>query len=86
VKLPRNAAKARSGTRKEFRREAEKRERAGRRLLARHRQEEFTHPCEPSLRTGAGRQVERRKQEAEKIGSGRQAHPEDRRGVRGGIE
>jgi transposase len=85
VKLPSNAAKARSGTRKEFRREAQKMDRAVRRMLARHRQEDLTHTCEPSLRTRELRQVERLKQEAEQIRSWLQAQPEDRRGVRGGI-
>src|ERR1044071_6556018 len=49
-KLPSNAAKARSGTRKELQREAKKMERAVRSMLARHRQEDLVHTCEPSLR------------------------------------
>ena len=67
VKLPGNAAKARSGTRKELRCEAKKMERAVRRMLGRHRQEELTQTCEPSLREREARQVERLKQEAAKI-------------------
>jgi transposase len=85
VKLPGNASKARSGTRKEFQRKAKKMDRAVRRMLARHRQEDLTHTCEPSLRRREARQVERLKQEAEQIRTWLQAHPEDRRGVRGGI-
>lgn len=85
VKLPGNASKARSGTRKEFRREAQKRDRAVRRMLTRHRQEDLTHACEPSLREREARQVERLTQEAQKIRTGLQAPPADRRGVRGGI-
>jgi transposase len=85
VKLPSNASKARSGTRKELRREAKKIERAVHRMLARHRQEDLTHTCEPTLRTREVRPGERLKQEAEKIRTWLQAHPEDRRGVRGGI-
>jgi transposase len=50
VKLPSNASKARSGTRKEFGRAAKKMDRAVRRMLARHRQEDLAHTCEPSLR------------------------------------
>jgi transposase len=84
-KLPSNASKARSGTRKEFQREAKKMEGTVRRMLARHRQEDLTRTCEPSLRTREVRQVERLKQEAEKIRAWLQAHPVDRRGVRGGI-
>jgi transposase len=85
VKLPSNASKARSGTRQEFRREAKKMDRAVRRMLARHRQEDLTHTCEPSLRAREARQVERLKQEAEQIRTWLQAHPADRRGVRGGL-
>jgi transposase len=85
VKLPGNASKARSGTRKEFRSEAKKMERAVRRMLARHRQEDLTHTCEPSLREREARQVKRLKQEAQKIRTWLQAHPADRKGVRGGI-
>src|ERR1043166_857002 len=55
VKLPGNASKARSGTRKELRSEAKKMERAVRRMLARHRQEDLTHTCEPSLRAREAR-------------------------------
>jgi transposase len=50
VKLPGSASKARSGTRKEFQREAKKMDRAVRQMLARHRQEDLRHTCEPSLR------------------------------------
>src|SRR5262245_38845024 len=85
VKLPSNASKARSGTRKELQREAQKMDRAVRRMLARHRQEDFTHTCEPSVRTREVRQVESLKQEAEKIRTWLRTHPEDWRGVRGGI-
>src|SRR5262245_51252487 len=47
VKLPGNASKARSGTRKEFQREAKKMERAVCRMLTRHHHEDLTHTCEP---------------------------------------
>src|SRR5262245_14557847 len=85
VKLPSNAAKARSGRRKEFQREAKKMERAVRRRLARHRQEGLTHTGEPPLRTRETRPVERLKHEAEKIRTWLQPQPEERRGVRGGV-
>jgi transposase len=42
VKLPSNASKARSGTGKEFQREARKMEQAVRQMLARHREEDRT--------------------------------------------
>jgi hypothetical protein len=85
VKLPGNASKARGGTRKEFQREAKKMDRAVRRMLVRHRQEDLTRTSEPSLRTRETRQVEQLKQEAETMRTWLQAHPQDRRGVRSGI-
>ena len=85
VKLPSTAPKARSGPRQELRSEAQKSERAVHRMLARHRQEDLTHTCEPSWRTREVRQGERLKQEAEKMRTWLRTHPEDRRGVRRGI-
>jgi len=85
VQLPSTASKARSGTRKECQREARKMERAVQGMLARHRQEDLPHPYEPSLRQREARQVERLKEEAAKIRTWLQTHPEDRRGVRGTI-
>jgi len=85
VKLPSNASKARSGTRKEFQREARKMERAVQRMLARHRQEDLLHTCEPSLRVREVRQLERLQQEAAKTRTWLQAYRDDRRGVRGAI-
>jgi len=60
-------------------------DRAVRRMLGRHRQEDLTQTCEPSLREREARQVERLKQEAEKIRTWLQVHPVDRRGVSGGL-
>src|SRR6266704_3267739 len=73
------------GTPKDLASEAKKMDRAVRRMLTRHRQEDLTHACEPSLREREARQVERLKQEAEQIRTWLQAHPQDRRGVRGGL-
>jgi len=85
VKLPSNAAKARSGTRKEFQREARKMERVVRKMLARHREEDETHSYEPSLRQREARQVERLKHEAAALRTWLHGHPHDRRGVRGSL-
>ena len=49
VKLPSNAAKARSGTRKELRSEAKESERAVHRRLARQRQEDLRHTSERAV-------------------------------------
>jgi hypothetical protein len=58
VKLPSNAAKARSGTREEFEQRARKTERAFETMLARHREED-ARGAEPSLRERELAQVER---------------------------
>jgi transposase len=85
VKLPSNASKARSGTRKELQREAKKMARAVQRILARHRQEDLVRTCEPSLRQREARQVARLRQEAEKLRTWLRTHPHERKGVRGSI-
>ncbi len=86
VKLPSNASKARSGTRKEFQREARKMARAVQKMLARHRREDdLTHTYEPSLRQREARQIERLTQETAKLRIWLHAHPQDRRGVRGSV-
>ncbi len=85
VKLPSNASKASSGTRKEFQRVARKIERAVHRMLARHREEDLTPTYEPTLRQREVRQVERLKQEAAQLRTWLRTHQHDRRDARGGL-
>lgn len=84
VKLPANASKAKSGTRADFLRQAEKLEAAAAAMLTRHRHND-TLPTEPTLEDKAQAKIEHLHQEAAQLRDWLQNHPEDRRGVRGGI-
>lgn len=86
VKLPGNASKARSGTRKDFARQAQKMEQAVARMLERHRTEDQAQsPSEPSLREREARQIERLGREAKQIQEWLKANPKDRPGAKGAI-
>lgn len=84
VKLPSNAAKARSGTRADFARQAGKLERAAQQMLARHRAED-AGPPEPDPTTREGKRLERLQRDAAELRSWLKAHPDDRRGAKGSI-
>ena len=84
VKLPSNASKAKSGTRADFQRQAERFERAAQTMLARHRQND-TRPVEPSLDEKAVRRVERLRRAAAELRHWLKRNPEDRKGSRGSI-
>ncbi len=85
VKLPGNASKQKSGTRKDFQREARKMERAVSAMLQRHRSEDAAGVAEPTLRQREQRQIERLTQEAAKVRDWLKANPKDRPGARGAI-
>jgi len=63
VKLPSNASKARSGTRADFQRQADKMEAAARAMLARHRANDAL-AAEPALAEKEARSIERLTREA----------------------
>ena len=84
VKLPSNAAKARSGTRAEFQRQADKLEAAVKVMLARHREEDG-RAVEPDLRARETKRIERLSRDAEQIREWLTAHPHDRQGAKGAI-
>ena len=63
VKLPSNASKAKSGTRADFIRQADKLEAAAQSMLARHREND-TLPADPHLAEKSARRIERLNQEA----------------------
>lgn len=84
VKLPANASKAKSGTRADFQRQAEKLEAAAQAMLTRHREND-TQPNEPGLEAKAARSIERLDREAAQLRDWLKTNPEDRRGVRGGV-
>ncbi len=82
VKLPSNASKAKSGTRKEMQREAAKMRRAVKKLLGKHRQEDEAHTTDAQVRTRELRRIERLERDAAKVSDWLKAHPQDRRGAR----
>ena len=84
VKLPSNASKARSGTRADFERQAEKLEAAANKMLARHREED-ARPVEPDLAAKEAKRIERLERDAREIRDWLATNPEDRRGAKGSI-
>lgn len=81
VKLPANASKARSGTRADFMREADKMETAVKRIMASHATADMNGEDAEAAR--AARTVERLKAEAAKIRAWLDAHPDERRSAKG---
>jgi len=81
VKLPANASKARSGTRADFLREADKMETAVKRIMASHATADMNGEDPEAAR--AARTVARLKTEAAKIRAWLDAHPDERRSAKG---
>lgn len=84
VKLPSNASKAKSGTRAEFIRQADKLEAAAQSMLARHREND-TLAAEPDLAEKSTRRIERLNKEAAQLRHWLSEHPHDRKGRKGSI-
>ena len=84
VKLPSNAGKARSGTRKDFLHQAEKMETAARKMLEQHRAADAAPQSEREAARQA-RKLERLQQEARQMRDWLAANPKDRQGVKGGV-
>ena len=84
VKLSSNAAKAKSGTRAEFKRQADKIEAQVKKMLERHREAD-DQPREPGLAEKQARRLERLEQDAAQMRQWLKDHPEDRRGAKGSI-
>lgn len=84
VKLPSNASKAKSGTRADFTRQAEKLEAAAKAMLARHRENDSL-PIEPALAEKASQHAARLDQEATQLRCWLSEHPSDRKGRKGTI-
>jgi transposase len=82
VKLPCNASKAKSGTRKDFVRQADKMRKAVERLLAKHRDNDAVG-IEAQLSQREQRQIERLKREASQIGQWLEQHPKERKSAKG---
>ncbi|TNC95073.1 MAG: IS4 family transposase [Rhodocyclaceae bacterium] len=84
VKLPSNASKARSGTRADFQRQADKMEAAAQAMLARHRANDAL-PVEPDLAAKEARQRDRLTREAAQMRQWLTEHPEERKGAKGKV-
>ena len=84
VKLPSNASKAKSGTRADFVRQAERYETAARTMLARHRQND-SQPVEAGLAAKAAARIARLHRDAAELRDWLKENPEDRKGSRGSI-
>lgn len=82
VKLPSNAAKAKSGTRADFAHQADKLEAAAQKMLARHRENDRL-PAESDLVEKARQCAESLSREAAQLRQWLAAHPEDRKGSKG---
>lgn len=86
VKLPSNAAKAKSGTRADFMRQADKLEAAAQQMLARHRAHDATDTrVEAPLDEKAQQRRTRLSAQAAELRQWLQAHAKDRPGSRGGV-
>ena len=84
VKLPSNASKARSGTRADFTRQADKLEAAAQAMLDRHRQNDALS-VEPALTEKQARRIERLNQDAAQLRQWLSEHPHDRKGSKGAV-
>jgi hypothetical protein len=84
VKLPSNAAKAKSGTREEFEHQAAKFEVAAKTMLERHRETD-QHAIETDLNTKTAQRISRLQRDAAQIRTWLTNHPEDRKGSKGAI-
>lgn len=84
VKLPANASKAKSGTRADFQRQADKLESAAQRMLERHRENDRL-PVEPDLAEKARQRIASMQHEAAELRQWLAEHPKDRQGSKGGI-
>ena len=81
VKLPSNASKAKSGTRAEFKRQADKIEVEVKKMLSRHREAD-DQPVEPGLAEKQTQRIERLQKDAAQLRQWLKDNPEDRRGVK----
>jgi transposase len=84
IKLPSNASKHRSGTRKEYLAKAQKLERIAAQMLQRHRSND-TQASEPAESVRITARIARMTREARQIRDWLTEHPDDRTGPNGGL-
>ena len=81
VKLPSNAAKARSGTRADFDKQAGKLEEAARKMIERHKANDASITIEATLDAKAAERLANLRKEAAELRDWLKANPKDRRGT-----
>jgi transposase len=84
VKLPSNASKAKSGTRADFKRQADKLEAAAKAMLERHREAD-QRAIEPDLQAKEVQRIASLESDAAQMRQWLADHPEDRKGSKGAI-
>lgn len=84
VKLPSNASKAKSGSRADFQRQAEKMEKAAKTMLDKHRDADTAPGSEQDTQREA-RALERLQREAQQLRDWLKDHPKDRKGSKGSV-
>lgn len=84
VKLPANACKAKSGTRADYQRQADKMENAARKMLEKHQSTDRA-PTDDAIAKHEALKLERLQKEAQQLRDWLQNNPEDRKGSKGSI-
>jgi len=84
VKLPANASKAKSGTRADYQRQAERMERAAAKMLAQH-QSADNAPTDESIHKREAHKLARLQKEAQQLRDFLKQNPADRKGSKGSI-
>ena len=84
IKLPSNASKAKSGTRADFERQADKLDAAVKAMLTRHREED-ERCVEPDIRAKEIKRIARLNGDAKQVREWLTDHPNDRKGSKGTI-
>lgn len=83
VKLPSNASKSKSGTRKDFLRQARKMEKAVKAMMAAHRERDGK--CDPDVQGREEARMKALSEEAAKLRQWLKANPDDRRSRKGTV-
>lgn len=84
VKLPSNASKAKSGTRKDYQRQVTKMEAAAQKIIDKHRQAD-TAPSDDAITKRETKKLARLQQEAQQLRTWLEKNKEDRPGAKGSI-
>jgi len=84
VKLPSNASKAKSGTRKDFQRQLTKMESAAKKIVDKHRQAD-TAPSDEAVAQREAKKLTRLQEESQQLRDWLEKNKEDRKGAKGAV-